>query len=95
MQKKTKADVITTLNNRKKEQLGSVKKQNTSELEPNQDHIKKKIYPSTNIQNCNIIKKNLLLITSLSLLYIDFANAYCIGYSEPIEQCIRCFAVIF
>lgn len=36
---------------------------------------------STNIQNCNSVRKNILFITTFNLLYMDFANAYCTGYS--------------
>ncbi|MCJ1343041.1 hypothetical protein MMC31_001230 [Peltigera leucophlebia] len=93
--KKIEAEVIATLSNRKEEWLGSVEERDTPEPEPNWDDIKKKIYQSTNIQNRDIVRENSLLITSLSLLYIDFAEACCTGHSGRIEQCIRCFAVIF
>ena len=93
--KKTEAEVIATLSDRKKEWLGFVEERDTPEPEPNWDDIKKEIHQSTTIQNCDIVRENLLLITSLGLLYIDFANACCIGHSGRIEQCIRCFAVIF
>lgn len=42
----------------------------------------------------DIVREKSVIITSLSLLYCNFANAYCTGYNSRIEQCIGCFVVI-
>ncbi len=93
--KKTEYEVIATLSDRKEEWFGSIEERNTSEPEPNWDDIKRELQSSINMQNRDIVRENSLLITSLRLLYLDFADACCTGHSGRIEQCIGCFAVIF
>lgn len=37
------------------------------------------------MENCGIVTNILLLITSLGLLYLHFANAYCIGHKRQVK----------
>lgn len=47
------------------------------------------------IKNYDVIRENSLLITSLSLLYCNFADPYYTSHNNKIEQCIGYFGVIF
>lgn len=65
------------------------------ELEPNWYEIKNDIKIQIGIFGCDIGRENSLIITSISLLYLVFTNAYHTGYNGRIEQHIRCFTVLF
>lgn len=59
-----------------------IEEQNTLKLKYNKNHIKIKIHLTINIQDCNIIRENLLFITIFDILYIDSANSCYLGYSR-------------
>lgn len=46
-------------------------------------------------QEQDMIKENTLILLNLGLLYLDFINVCCGGFSAWVEKCIQCFAVIF
>lgn len=74
---------------------GYCKRARFPESEPNWNEIKKDITTQISTFGHDIIRKNSLIIISLGLLYLNFANAYYIGYKEKIEQYIKYFAIIF
>lgn len=92
---KSELAIAKALTGRKEEWLGASEERDTPEPGPNWDEIRKELTSSISMQNRDVIRENSLLITSLGLLYLDFADACRTGHSGRIEQCIGCFAVIF
>ena len=72
-----------------------VKKQDIPKPESDWDEIKKDIKIQIDTFDCNIVRENSLIITSIGLLYLNFANICYTNYSERIEQCIDYYAIIF
>lgn len=54
----------------------------------------KKIKKAVLVQH-DIIRENMLIILSLSLLYLNFVDICQGDYSAHVKQCIWCFAVVF
>lgn len=65
------------------------------EPEPNWDKIKKDIKTQIDIFCYNIVIKNSLIITSIGVLYLKFANVCYTNYDKRIKEYIRYFAIIF
>lgn len=71
----------------------ALEERDTPEPEPNWDDIRKEIEADISMKSRDVVRENSLIITSLGLLYCDFADACRTGHSGRIEQCIGCFAV--
>lgn len=82
---KSEIAIISILIERKEEWMAAIDKQNISKLESDWDKINIKIKTWIIIFYYNIVRKNSLIITSLSWLYLNFANIYYIGNSKRIK----------
>ena len=80
---------------RKEEWTTALEKRDTPKPEPNCDNIRKKKKANIGMKSRNVVRENSLIITILGLLYYEFADACCTGYSGTIEPCIGCFTIIF
>ena len=63
--------------------------------EPNWVKIEKDLLSEFSIANRDIARENALLLLNYGLLYLDFNDACCKGYSGRLEKCIACMAVIY
>ena len=77
-----------------------VKKEEWANLEdqppkPNWVKIEKDFLSEFSIVNQDIARENALLLLNYGLLYLNFNDAWCKGYSGQLEKCIACMAVIY
>lgn len=76
----------------KKEQWANLEDQST---EPNWVKIEKDLLSEISPTNRDVVRENALLLLNYGLLYLDFNDACCKGYSGRVEKCIACLAVIY
>ena len=43
----------------------------------------------------NLVRENAFHLLNIGLLYLDFVDACCNGYSKHVEKCIQLFAIVF
>ena len=78
--------ITSTLIERKEEWAAAAEERDTPELKPDWDEIRTEIKTRISTLCCDIVRENFLIITSLGLLYLDFANACRTGHSGRIKQ---------
>ena len=62
---------------------------------PNWAKRRKELIIELESQHRDLVRENALLLLGMGLLYMDFVDACRNGMSGRIEQCIRCFAIIY
>lgn len=77
--------ITSSLIRRKDKQTIIAKKKYNPELELNQNEIKTKIKTRISHFVYDKVRENSLIITSLGLLYFNFANVYCTDHNRRIE----------
>lgn len=63
--------------------------------EPEWDALEAELSDDLRSHSRDIQRENALIIVSCRLLYLNFWEACCKGYSGRIEKCIECFAMLF